>query len=147
MFDGTRFSFSVNSIILNPTINPLGKITSRGRLEDVEEKRPDVLRVSTCGPIYITKGVIRSGTTLAHIQGVSLSIIHKIGFYGIFLFFLIPTVYQTLHCQSKSKTCYVLFWSYYDPGVSTKIVSLGGLDQNSIIRGRPQAVACRLRNI
>ena len=46
-------------------------------------------------------------------------------FFEFFLFFLISTVYQTLHCQSKLKTCYVLFWSYCGPGVSTKIVTLG----------------------
>ena len=33
-----------------------------------------------------------------------------------FLFFLISTAYQTMHCQSKLKIWYVLFWSYYGPG-------------------------------
>ena len=58
-------------------------------------------------------------------------------FMKIFLFFLILTVYQTLHCQSKLKTWYVLFWSYYGPG---------RLDQYRTIMGCPQDVVCRLRN-
>ena len=46
-----------------------------------------------------------------------------------FLFFLIPTAYQTMHCPNKLKIGYVLVWSYYGPG---------RLDLNRTIKGRPQ---------
>ena len=52
-----------------------------------------------------------------------------------FLFFLIPTTYQTMHCQSKLKIWYVLFWSYY---------VTGRLDLNRTIKGCLQDAVCRL---
>ena len=52
-----------------------------------------------------------------------------------FLYFLIPTAYQTMHCQSKLNIWYVLFWSYYGPG---------RLDLNRTIKGGPQDVVCWL---
>ena len=52
-----------------------------------------------------------------------------------FIFFLIPTAYQTMHCQSRLKIWYVLFWSYYGPG---------RLELNRTIKGHPQDVVCRV---
>ena len=40
-----------------------------------------------------------------------------------------------MHCQSKLKIWYLLFWSYYGPG---------RFDLNRTIKGRPQYVVCRL---
>ena len=114
---------------------PFGKITFRGRPEDVLEKRPDILRTSCYGPICNAKGCIGTGTSLGRTQDVSLTIIHKMAFYGIFAIFLIPFLYQTLHCQSKLKTWDVLYWSYYGSG---------RLDKSRAIRGRPQNFVCRL---
>ena len=59
------------------TKNPLGKITSRGRPEDVPKKNPDVLRTSPYGPICKAKGRICSGTSLGRTQDVNFTIIHK----------------------------------------------------------------------
>ena len=99
------------------------------------KKGLDVLRTSSYGAICNAKGHICSGAFLGHTQDVNLTIIHEVVFYGIFSSFLILTVYQTLHCQSKLKTWCVLFWSDYGPG---------RLYQNRTIRGRPQDVVCRL---
>ena len=67
--------------------SPLGKITSRGCLEDVPEKCPGVLRTSPYCPICNAKGRILSGTFLGHTQDVNLTIVHKIDFYGFFSIF------------------------------------------------------------
>ena len=91
--------------VKNLTYFPLGKFTSR--------KSPsDVLRISRYGPICNAKGRILSGTSLGRTHDVSLTRIHKMDF----LFFLISTRYQTMHCQSKLKIWYVLFRSYYGLG-------------------------------
>ena len=66
---------------------PFGKITFRGRPEDVPEKRPDIFRMSCYGPICNAKGCIGTGTSLGRIQDVNLTIIHKMAFYGIFAIF------------------------------------------------------------
>ena len=58
------------------------------------------------------------------------------GFQRFFLFLLTPIVYQALHCQTKSKIWYLLFWCYYGPAC---------LDQNRTIRWHPQDVVCQLR--
>ena len=68
-------------------IYPLCKITPQGRSEDVPEKRLDVLRKSPYGPIFNVQGRIHSETSLARTQDVNLTIIHKIGLYGIFFIF------------------------------------------------------------
>ena len=79
-------------------IYPLSKITSQGPPDDdnVPKKRPDVLRTSPYGPICNTKGSICSGTSSGCTQDVNLTIIHKMSLTIFLLFFLIPTVYQTL---------------------------------------------------
>ena len=59
------------------------------------------------------------------------------GFYIFFLFFLIPTVYQTLHCQSKLKTWYV----------STKIVPLGDVLRTLCPAGYNQDVYNDLKEV
>ena len=46
------------------TLYPLGKITSRGRPEDVPKKRPNVLRTSSYGPIRNAKRRICSWTSI-----------------------------------------------------------------------------------
>ena len=68
----------------HPCNYPLGKVTSRGRPEDVLEKRPDVLSTSPYGPICKAKGRICSGKSLRHIQDVNVTIIHEMSFYGFF---------------------------------------------------------------
>ena len=96
------------------------------------------VRTSPCGPICNAKGRICSKMSLGRTQDVNLTIIRKMAFLmELFLFFLIPVVYQTLHCQSKLKTWHDLFWFCYGPG---------RLDQNRTIRGRPQDVVCHLWN-
>ena len=69
-----------NTTAMIPTAIPVGKITSRGRPEDVPKKRPDVLRTSPYGPICKAKGRICSGTSLGRTQDVNLTIIHKMSF-------------------------------------------------------------------
>ena len=71
----------------NNSNNPLAKITSRGRSEDVPEKRPDVLRTSPYSPICNAKGRIPGGTSLGRTQDVSLTKIHIMAFYGFFSIF------------------------------------------------------------
>ena len=66
---------------------PLGKITSRGRPEDIPEKRSDVLRTSPYRPICNAKGRILSRTSLGRTQDVNLTIIHKMDFFGFFSIF------------------------------------------------------------
>ena len=61
-------------------IFPLGKITSRGRPEDVPKKHPDVIRTSPYGPICHTKGGICSGKSLGRTQDINLTIIHQMSF-------------------------------------------------------------------
>ena len=66
---------------------------------------------------------IPSGTSVERTQGVNSFIIHKMGFYGNFS--PISIVYQTIYCQSKLKTRYLRFSSYF---------SLGRLDLNNSTR-------------
>ena len=70
------------------------------RPEDVlrtsPKKRPDVLRTSSNGPICKAKGRIRSGTSFGRTQDVSLTIIHKICFKGIF------SVFPNFKCLSDN---------------------------------------------
>ena len=53
--------------------------------------------------------------SLGRTLDVNVTIIHKMSFHGIFLFFLISVVYQTLYCQNPDKILIrpilVLFWS------------------------------------
>ena len=65
-------------------LNPLGKVTSWGRPENVFKKRPDVLRTSPYGSACNAKGRICSGKSLQCTQDVNLNIIHQMGFHGIF---------------------------------------------------------------
>ena len=37
-------------------------------------------------------------------QDVNLNIFHEIGFTEIFIYFLMPSVYRTLHSENKLKT-------------------------------------------
>ena len=48
----------------NRALNPLTKVTFRGRPRDVPKKRPDVLRMSPYGPLCNVKGRICSRTSL-----------------------------------------------------------------------------------
>ena len=84
------------------------------------------------GPICNAKGRILSGTSLRRTQDVNLTIIYKM---DIILLFLIATAYQTMHCQSKLKIWFLLFWYYY---------GLRHFELNRTIKGRPQDVSCRL---
>ena len=65
----------------------LSKITSQERPENVPEKCPDIFKTSPNGPICNAKGRILSGTSLGRTQDISLTIIHKIDFYGFFSIF------------------------------------------------------------
>ena len=82
-----RINIAFSMKIRCNTYSPLGKITSQGRLEDVPEKRPDVLRTSPCGPISNSKAIISSRTSLGRTQDDNLKIIHKMSLYDIFPIF------------------------------------------------------------
>ena len=45
-----------------------------------------------------------SVTSLGRPQDVNLNILHEIGFTEIFIYFLMPSVYQTLQSENKLKT-------------------------------------------
>ena len=47
--------------------------------EDALEKRPDVLKTSSYGPIFNAKGPIHCGTFLGRTQDADLTAIHKMG--------------------------------------------------------------------
>ena len=55
--------------------------------EGVPEKRPDALRTCPCGPICNAKERILIVTSLGRTQGINLTIIHEIDFYGFFSIF------------------------------------------------------------
>ena len=63
---------------------PLGKITSQGHPEDFPKKFPDVLRTSHMVLYVAPRDESVIGTSLGRTQGVNVTIIHKITFYGIF---------------------------------------------------------------
>ena len=67
--------------------NPTRQNYVSGRPEEVSKYRPDILRTAPYGPICNAKGRSRSGTSLRPTQDVNLTIIHKMGFYGIFFYF------------------------------------------------------------
>ena len=75
-----RVSKMLCVIFIGKGSHPLGKITSRGRPEDVPKKRPDILRTSPYGPMCNAKGRMCSETSLGRTQGVNLTIIHKMSF-------------------------------------------------------------------
>ena len=61
---------------------PFRKIKSWGYPDEVPKKRPDVLRMSSYGPICNAKGHILSKISLGHTEDVNLPITH----YGLFYF-------------------------------------------------------------